>query len=122
MKSRVREALRWSPGELVALVHEVEMLDVEGGAWSRGGLGQSLWSIMAVDPLLQGSLERAVKLAVIERRIDAAVRMLICFQWLAANPLDELTKLLQATPELSGHETVNELLNLIELHGRVDIY
>lgn len=60
----VQASFRWSPDELAELVHAVETFDDEGSDWQRGGIGQSLWSIMVVDPELLAKLPSAIRTAV----------------------------------------------------------
>ena len=122
VEEEVQAAMRWSPSELVSLVYGVEQLDPEFVGWQRGGLGQSLWSIIAVDPGALSALRISVKLATEERKLDTAVRLLICFQWLAANPREDLRELLAETPALNGHEWVNGILQAVDRYGRVEIY
>jgi len=121
VEEEVQKHLVWTPDELVALVHSVEMLeDVTG--WERGGVGQSLWSIISIQPDCVRALRRAVKVAVEERKMDAAVRLLVCFQWLVEDPGQEIRILLAEVPELDGHEHVNWLVEVIDRDGRVVIY
>jgi hypothetical protein len=48
----IQASFRWFPDELAELVNAVETMDGGGADWQRGGVGQSLWSIMVVDPEL----------------------------------------------------------------------
>lgn len=122
VKHEVASAMRWTPSELVQLVHGVEQLGESFWGWERGGVGQSLWSLMTMDPDLTFRLPHAVRLAVAEKKTDAAVRLLICFQAIADHPLADVLELLDSIPSLAGHEWVNLLLVELEDHGRVDVY
>jgi hypothetical protein len=53
--------------------------------WQRGGLGQSLWSIMVIDPELCSRLPAAIRACVEADRIQAAVRLLVCYQFLTGD-------------------------------------
>jgi hypothetical protein len=67
---------------LAELVNAVETMDDGGADWQRGGIGQSLWSIMVVDPELCSKLPAAIRTCVEAGRIQAAVRLLICYRYL----------------------------------------
>jgi hypothetical protein len=122
VEQEIAAAMRWTPSELVSLVHGVEQLDADFLGWERGGVGQSLWSIMAMDPNLLSSLRIAVRLAADEKKLEAAVRLLVCFQWLAGDPLVDVLNVLEEAPSLREHEWVRTLVAELRAHGRLDVY
>jgi hypothetical protein len=86
IENKVRAALRWSSDELATLVNAVETMDDGGSDWQRGGVGQSLWSIMVVDPDLCQKLPGAVRICMDAGQLHAALRLVICYQYLADDP------------------------------------
>lgn len=122
VKQEIAASMRWSPSELVSLVHGVEQLDDEVLGWERGGIGQSLWSLMAMDPELRRTLRLATKYAVDEGKLDAAARLLICYQWMADEPLADALALLREVPPLNTHHWVGILLEELREHGRLTPY
>lgn len=118
----VQASFRWSPDELAELVYAVETFDEEGSDWQRGGIGQSLWSIMVVDPALHAKLPSAIRTAVEAGRLQAAVRLLICLQYLADDPVGEVDILIQAHPSLAQHEMARLVVEHLHEHGRLDVY
>lgn len=122
VKREIAASMRWSPSELVSLVNEVEQFDEEILGWERGGVGQSLWSIMVMDPEILSVLRLATRLAADEGRLDAASRLLICYQWMADEPLNDVLALLDEVPQLRSHHWVPILLGELEEHGRIDVY
>ncbi|HEY8685663.1 MAG TPA: DUF4365 domain-containing protein [Chloroflexota bacterium] len=118
----VQASFRWSPDELAELVHGVETFDGEGSDWQRGGIGQSLWSIMVVDPELRPKLPSAIRAATATGRIQAAVRLLICLQYLADDPLGEVDALVRAHPSLAQDEMARLVVEQLREHGRFDVY
>lgn len=122
VKRDIAASMRWSPSELVSLVHEVEQFDEEILGWERGGVGQSLWSIMAMDPEILRVLRLATKLAADEGRLDAAARLLVCYQWIADDPLIDVHMLLDEVPQLRSHDWIPILIGELKEHGRIDVY
>lgn len=122
VKKELVDAMRWTPSELVSLVHGVEQLPDDVVAWERGGVGQSLWSIMAEDPDLLRVLRVAARLAAEEEKFDAAVRLLVCYQWVAEDPLEDVLKLLAEVPSLGGQKWAQVLVSEMRDHGRIDVY
>jgi len=122
VEQEIAASMRWSPSELVSLVHEVEQLDSEILGWERGGVGQSLWSLMVMDPEILRKLRLATKFAVDEEKLDAAARLLICYQWMADEPLADVLNLLDEVPRLGTHQWVGILLGELREHGRIDVY
>jgi hypothetical protein len=118
---QVRPALRWSSDEIYALVSRVERYGEEG-PWTRGGIGQCLWSLLVQDPGLKnkipGSIQRAVELA----DFESAFRLLVIQQYIADEPLTTLHTTLEQWPCLRSHHLTAELLQLVRDHGVVDIY
>lgn len=122
VKRDIAASMRWSPSELVSLVHEVEQFDDDIRGWERGGVGQSLWSLMVMDPNILSLLRLATRLAVDEDRLDAAARLLICYQWMADEPLADVLTLLDEAPRLRAHQWVGMLVSELREHGRMDVY
>jgi hypothetical protein len=122
VKNEVAAAMRWTPSELVNLVHEVEQLGEDVLGWERGGVGQSLWSLMVMDPDILRLLRVATRLAVEETKLDAAARLLICYQWMADDPLADVLCLLDELPSLVDHSWVRMLVSEMREHGRIDVY
>lgn len=122
VEKAVQASFRWSPDELAELVNGVETFDDEGSDWQRGGIGQSLWSIMVVDPELHAKLPSAIRRAVEAGRMKAAVRLLVCLQYLADDPVAEVDTLIQAHPSLAQHEMARVVVEHLHDHGRFDVY
>jgi Domain of unknown function (DUF4365) len=114
----VQDSFRWSPDELVELVHRVETLDDSGAAWSRGNVGQSLWSIMVVDPDLRHTLPRAIRSAIETNRLQTAVRLLMCFQYVADDPVDDVSAVLSENPPLAQEEAAEWIMEELRQSGR----
>lgn len=122
VKKDVARSFRWSPDELVKLVHAVEMMDDGGVDWERGGLGQSMWSKMVSDPDLCGKLPAAIRTCVESNRLRAAVRLLICYQYLVDDPLTMVETLLQSYPMLAQDEMAQIVLQEMRDFGRLSVY
>ena len=118
----VQASFRWSPDELTKLVHAVETMDEGGGDWRRGGVGQSLWSIMVIDPDLCGKLPVAIRNAVDAGQIQAAVRLLVCYQYLADDPVADVDAIMRAHPALAENEMASWIVEELQERGRFDVY
>jgi hypothetical protein len=118
----VQASFRWSPDELTKLVHAVETMDEGGGDWRRGGVGQSLWSIMVIDPDLCGKLPVAIRNAVDAGQIQAAVRLLVCYQCLADDPVADVDAIMRAHPALAENEMASWIVEELQERGRFDVY
>jgi hypothetical protein len=79
-------------------------MDDGGADWQRGGVGQILWSIMVLDPELCSKLPAAIRTCVEAGRIKAAVRLLICYQYLTDNPVADVDAIMAANPALAEDE------------------
>lgn len=97
-------------------------MDEGGSDWQRGGLGQSLWSIMVIDPELCSKLPAAVRTSVDAGRIQAAVRLLVCYQYLAENPLAGVNAILNEHPELAEDEMAGWLVRELNEWGGLNVY
>lgn len=122
VKREIAASMRWSPSELVSLVNEVEQFDDEILGWERGGVGQSLRSIRCMDPEILSVLRLATGLAANEGKLDAAARLLICYQWMADEPLTDVLALLNEVPQLRSHSWIPILIGELREHGRVAVY
>lgn len=122
VKNEVRKALRWTADELAALVHAVETMDDEGVDWQRGGVGQSLWSIMVVDPELRSKLSSSIRTCVEAGWPQAALRLLICHQYLADDPVAVVEAVLKEYPTLADEEMAGYLVEHVHEWGRLDVY
>lgn len=118
----VQRTYRWSTDELATLVHALETTDDEGAFWQRGGVGQSLWSIMVVDPDLSAKLPGAIQASVEAGHIEAAVRLIICHQYLAKDPAAEVDSIIRKHPALAENEMVTGIVEGIHRWGRLDVY
>lgn len=122
IKNEVRVALRWSADELATLVNAVETMDEGGVGWQRGGVGQSLWSIMVVDPDLCQKLPSAIRICVDAGQLQAALRLVICFQYLADDPLAVVNSIMGEHPTLAEVELAVHLVEHVREWGRLDVY
>lgn len=122
IEDEVRSALRWSADELAALVHAVETMDDGGADWQRGGVGQSLWSIMVVDPELRRKLPAAIAICVEAGHVQAALRLLICHQYLAEDPVGVVDATMKEHPALADDEVGGYLVEHVHEWGRIDVY
>jgi hypothetical protein len=121
VERRARVSFRWTPQEIVDLVQAVERF-TDGDGWQRGGLGQSLWSILVVDPNLHSTLPYAIEVAARIGSADIGMRLLIMLQYLADDPLAAATAELEKHPFLREHESTAELMEIIERYGHIDVY
>ena len=122
VEKHVQASFRWSPDELTELVHGVESMDEGGADWQRGGVGQSLWSIMVVDPDLCAKLPAAIRIAVDAGKIQAAVRLLVCYQYLAESPVADVDVVMRAHPALAEDEMAGWIVEELRERGRFDVY
>lgn len=122
VEDEVRTALRWSVDELASLVHALETMDEGGVDWQRGGTGQSLWSIMVVDPDLCEKLPMAVRTCVEADQLQAALRLLICWQYLAEDPVTVVEAAMKEHPALAEEEMAGYLVEQVREWGRLDVY
>lgn len=122
VEQEVQAVLRWSADELATLVHAIEMLDDENMKWERGGLGQSLWSIMVVDPNLCEKLPDAIRICVHSGHLQAAIRLLVCHQYLADDPLCVVEEAMRQYPTLAAEDMTRMLEDWIHKWGRLDVY
>lgn len=122
VEEAVRATFRWRPDELADLVHAVESMDDGGASWQRGGLGQSLWSIMVIDPGLCARLPAAIRACVEDERIEAAVRLLVCYQYLTDDPADDVDAIVRTHPELLDDEMGRLVVAHLHEWGRFPIY
>jgi hypothetical protein len=122
VEKEVRASFRWSVHEVVELIHHIESMDDSGVDWQRGGVGQSLWSILVSDPALCGKLHTAVGSAMEAGRTRAAVRLLICFQYLTESPREDVDQLIAATPGLGDIEEVAWIVEHLREWGRFEVY
>ncbi|PFG69118.1 uncharacterized protein DUF4365 [Propionibacteriaceae bacterium ES.041] len=122
VEDEVRAALRWSPDELSTLVHALETMDDGGVDWQRGGVGQSLWSIMVVDPGLREKLPAAIRTCVEADQLRAALRLLICYQYLSDDSADAVDAIMQKYPALAEDEMGGYLVEHVHEWGRLDVY
>ncbi|MBB3602787.1 hypothetical protein FHT40_002448 [Mycolicibacterium sp. BK556] len=122
VEDEVRASFRWSVDEVVELIHQIETMDDGGADWQRGGVGQSLWSILVVDPALCNKLPSAIRAAMEAARTRAAVRLLICFQYLTESPEQDVDELIAATPGLRDVEDVGWVVEHLRKWGRFDVY
>lgn len=122
VEDEVRMALRWSVNELASLVHALETMDEGGVDWQRGGTGQSLWSIMVVDPDLCAKLPGAVRTCVEADQLQAALRLLICWQYLAEDPVAVVEAAVKEHPALAEEEMAGYLVEQVREWGRLDVY
>lgn len=122
IKEEVSATLRWSADELATLVHAVETMDEGGADWQRGGVGQSLWSIMVVDPDLCEKLPGAIRICVETGHLQAALRLLICHQYLADDPVAVVDAMMKEHPALADDEMAAYLVEHVREWGRLDVY
>lgn len=122
IENEVRETLRWSPEELATLVNAVETMDDGGANWQRGGVGQSLWSIMVVDADLRQKLPGAVRICVEAGHLEAALRLVICYQYLADDPMAVVDAMIKEHPALADEEMTGYLVEHVREWGRLDVY
>jgi hypothetical protein len=118
----IQASFRWFPDELAELVNAVETMDGGGADWQRGGVGQSLWSIMVVDPELCSKLPAAIHTCVEAGRIQAAVRLLICYQYLTDNPVADVDAIMAANPALAEDEMAGWVVEKLHEHGSFPVY
>lgn len=122
IENKVRAALRWSSDELATLVNAVETMDDGGSDWQRGGVGQSLWSIMVVDPNLCQKLPGAVRICMEAGQLQAALRLVICYQYLADDPVAIVDAMMKEHPTLAHDEMAGYLVEHVHEWGRLDVY
>jgi hypothetical protein len=118
----IQASFRWFPDELAELVNAVETMDGGGADWQRGGVGQSLWSIMVVDPELCSNLPAAIRTCVEAGRIQAAVRLLVCYQYLTDNPVADVDAIMAANPALAEDEMASWVVEELHEHGSFPVY
>jgi hypothetical protein len=118
----VRATLQWSAGELATLVNAVETMDDGGSEWRRGGGGQSLWSIMVVDPDLCQKLPGAIGICVAAGKLQAALRLVICYQYLADDSVAVVDAMMEEHPRLAEEEMAGYLVEHVHEWGRLDVY
>ena len=104
IKNEVIATLRWSADELAMLVNAVETMDDSGSDWQLGGVGQSLWSIMVVYPNLCRKLPSAIGICVEAGQLQAALRLVICYQYLADDPVAIVDAMMEEHPRLAEDE------------------
>ena len=74
----------------------------EGGSdWQCGGVGQSLWSIMVMDPDLRRKLPSAIGICVAAGQLQAALRLEIWYQHLADDPVAVVDAMMEEHPRLA---------------------
>lgn len=122
VEREVRASFRWSSDELFDLVNAVETMDASGVDWQRGGVGQSLWSIMVVDPGLCANLPAGIRAAVEAGRIQAAVRLVICYQYLTDDPVTDVDRIMRAHPALAEDEMAGWVVEELRERGRFNVY
>ncbi|WP_104044325.1 DUF4365 domain-containing protein [Arthrobacter sp. ZGTC412] len=122
IKNEVRATLQWSAGELATLVNAVETMDDGGSEWRRGGVGQSLWSIMVVDPDLCQKLPGAIGICVAAGQLQAALRLVICYQYLADDSVAVVDAMMEEHPRLAEEEMAGYLVEQVHEWGRLDVY
>ncbi len=122
VEADVQASFRWSPDELATLVRRLESMDDAGAEWARGGLGQSLWSIMVIDPGLRDKLPAAIRTCVEVGDTRAALRLLICLQYLADDAVQTVEEIIATYPPLAHDEMSAFLLEEVREHGWVDVY
>lgn len=122
VEAEVQQSFRWTPDEMVALVHKIETIDEVGADWQRGGVGQSLWSIMVADPKLCAKLPRAIHSAAEDGRVQTAVRLLVCFQYLTPEPVTDVDALLDQNPALRDDEMAAWIVEELRTRGRFPVY
>lgn len=115
----VRPAFQWSPDEIATLVTKLEAM---GGDWQRGGLCQSLWSLLVTDRSLIDRLPAAIRLCVDADEVLAALRILILYQYLADDPVAAAEDTLAAYPQLAASEFSEWLIEGVRSDGRLDVY
>lgn len=122
IEKEVQATLRWSAEELATLVHAVETMDDGGVDWQRGGVGQSLWSIMVVDPDLCEKLPSAIRICVEAEQLQAALRLVICYQYLVEDPVTAVDAIMKKYPRLAEDEMAGYLVEHVREWGRLDVY
>jgi hypothetical protein len=118
----VRPTFRGSARELSDLVSAVEHRPEDTPGWERGGLGQSLWSLLIEDTDLHRAVLPAIGLALHADDLDAAFRLLVIAQCGAADPLATVKQAVAQFPRLRYHPYTADLLEQIEEFGFVDVY
>ncbi|WP_240431172.1 DUF4365 domain-containing protein [Mycobacterium kyogaense] len=122
IEDEVRATLRWSSEELATLVHAVETFDDSGVDWQRGGIGQSLWSIMVVDPDLCQKLPGALRICVEADQLQAALRLVICYQYLVEDPASTVDAIMKKYPSLAADGMAGWIVEHLHEWGRIDVY
>ncbi|MCA4757074.1 DUF4365 domain-containing protein [Mycolicibacterium fortuitum] len=122
IEDEVRATLCWSPEELATLVHAVETFDDGGVDWQRGGVGQNLWSIMVVDPDLCQKLPGAIRICVEADQLQAALRLVICYQYLVDDPVAVVDAIMKEYPPLAADEMSGWIVEHLHEWGRIDVY
>lgn len=118
----IQASFRWFPDELAELVNAVETMADGGAGWQRDGVGQSLWSIMVVDPELCSKFPTAIRTCVEAGRIQAAVRLLACYQYLTDNPVEDVDAIMAANPALAEDEMAGWVVKELHEHGSFPVY
>lgn len=90
--------------------------------WQRGGIGQSLWSIMVVDPDLCQKLPGAIRICVEADHLQAALRLVVCYQYLADDPVAVVHAIMQEYPSLAATEAAGWIVEHLHEWGRIDVY
>lgn len=122
IEKEVQATFRWSAEELATLVHAVETMNDGGVDWQRGGVGQSLWSIMVVDPNLSEKLPAAIRICVKAEQFQAALRLVICYQYLAEDPVATVDAIMQKHPSLAETEIADCIVEHVHEWGWLDVY
>jgi len=122
VEEAIRRSFRWLPDELAELVNTVETMDEGGTDWQRGGLGQSLWSIMVVDPELCSKLPAAIRSCVEAGWSQAAIRLVVCYQYLTDNPVADVDAVMAAHPALAENEMAGWVVEELHERGRFPVY
>jgi hypothetical protein len=122
IQQEVQASLRWQPDELADMVDRVETSDQFGAHWERGGIGQSLWALMSHDPELRFTLPRAIRSASDRGKIDGAMRLLICYEAVASDPIADAEAVVRENPRLRESEFLEDLLAYRREAGRLALF
>lgn len=122
VEEAVQASFRWSPDEIVTLIQSIETMHDDGVGWQRGGVGQSLWSIMAIDPGLRAKLSTAIHNCVEAGWMQAAIRLVICLQFLADEPVADVDAIMAANPALARGEMASWVVEELYKYGRLPVY
>lgn len=77
---------------------------------------------MVADPDLCEKLPRAVRTCVEADQLQAALRLLICWQYLAEDPVAVVEGAVKEHPALSQEEMAGYLVEQVREWGRLDVY